>query len=83
MPIREYAAKDPERGCPRCREGFERVEPVDCPPFPVCPWCGTPVVRRPPLPRCGRSRTGLERRAKEAGFSAFRRLGRGEYGKMF
>ena len=83
MPVREYRLKDGAEGCPHCREGFERVEPLDCPPFPFCPECGSPVCRILSAPSVGRSRSGLDQRAKGAGFLKYEKLGKGEYEKKY
>lgn len=83
MPIREYSAADPQKSCSRCLPGFERVEPVDCPPFPICPECGNKVQRQLSVLRVGGSKSSFDARAKSAGFSTFKKLGHGEYEKKY
>ncbi len=83
MPIREYIAADPNKACPHCKAGFERVEPVDCPPFPICPECCNPVERQLASTNVGGSKSTFDDRAKRAGFQKLEKLGDGEYEKKF
>lgn len=83
MPIREYIAADPSGGCAHCREGFEQLEKVDAPPRSTCPRCGQPVRRKLSAPRVGPSKSGFDDRAKRAGFHKLKRIGRGEYEKLY
>jgi len=45
MPIYEYQAEIPEKGCEICREGFEYIQGIDESPFSDCPNCGKRVKR--------------------------------------
>ncbi len=45
MPIYEYKAEIPEKGCKVCREGFEYIQGVDEKPLSHCPHCGKGVKR--------------------------------------
>ncbi len=83
MPIREYQAKDPGKGCAACRRPFEQLERMDQQPRDRCPQCGAPVIRLISAPVPGASRTGLDDRAKSAGFHKLKKLGRGEYEKQY
>ncbi len=83
MPIREYSAVDPKKSCPHCKAGFERVEPMECPPFPVCPECSNPVERQISAPSVGGSQSGFDDRAKSAGFQKLEKTGQGEYEKKY
>lgn len=83
MPIREYKAVDTKKSCPFCKEGFERVEPIDCPAFPICPECSQPVQRQISVTGVGSSTSGFDDRAKRAGLSKFKKLGKGEYEKEY
>ena len=83
MPIREYSATDPKKSCTHCKAGFERVEPMDCPPFPVCPECGNKVALQVSAPSVGGSVSGFDDRAKSAGLSKFKKIGHGEYEKKY
>lgn len=83
MPIREYQAADPDRSCAQCRIPFERIERLNEAVLTVCSHCGAPVVRLISAPAVGGSRSGLDDRAKNAGFHKLKRLGRGEYEKQY
>jgi predicted amidophosphoribosyltransferase len=73
MPIREYKAVDLEKSCSFCREGFERVEPMDCPVFPFCPECGMPIERQLSRPILGKSKSSFISRAKSAGLTTYKK----------
>ncbi len=83
MPIREYIAVDPGKSCRHCKEGFEEVENMDAPAMDVCPRCGGKVQRQFSAPNVGGSDSGLNDRAKNAGFTKYSKLGKGEYEKKF
>ena len=83
MPIREYVAKSAQVGCPRCLEGFERLEGLEEEALWGCPDCGAPIKRVLSAPRVGASRSGLDDRAKSAGFHKLKKLGQGEYEKQY
>ena len=83
MPIREYSATDPKNSCAHCKPGFERVEPMECPPFPLCPECGNKVERQLSATNVGGSKSNSDDRAKSAGFQKFEKLGNGEYEKKY
>jgi putative FmdB family regulatory protein len=83
MPIREYMAADPEKSCKICRDGFEQMEPVGGPSLSVCPECGNKVERQLSAPSVGASDSGLHDRAKSAGFTTYRKTGKGEYEKKY
>jgi putative FmdB family regulatory protein len=51
MPIYEYEATDPHRGCERCRWIFEVIQGIQDPPVTNCPSCGGEVRRRISLAR--------------------------------
>lgn len=83
MPIYQYEARDEEKGCPSCVHGFECPQGINDPPIAKCPRCGGPVRRVISPPMIGASKTTLDRRAKDAGFTQYKRLGKGEYEKKF
>jgi len=83
MPTYEYEAVDPARGCEICRTGFDRVQRLDEPRLLVCPACAAAVRKRVCAPAIGRSIASLDNRAKAAGFSKLKRLGKGEYEKQY
>jgi len=43
MPIYEYEAVDPKKGCKRCRKRFETIQAISDPPLAACPSCGQKV----------------------------------------
>lgn len=83
MPIREYSAADPRNACRHCREGFEEVESMEAPALESCPRCGGKVQRQLSAPSVGGSKSGLHDRAKNAGFTTYEKLGKGEYEKKY
>lgn len=83
MPLREYTATDPKNCCDHCREGFEHMENVDADPLTTCPRCGGKIQRQLSAPSIGRSESGLHDRAKSAGFTTYKKTGKGEYEKKY
>lgn len=83
MPIREYQAKNPDKGCQICRARFERFESLREKPLLKCPLCGADLDRLLAAPNIGASKTGLDTRAKQAGFHKLKKLGKGEYEKIY
>lgn len=83
MPIYEYQARDPQVSCATCANGFERLQRLTDPPLSTCPRCGAPVVKLISAPAVGLSHSGLDDRAKSAGFHKLKRLGKGEYEKQY
>ncbi|MCP4666726.1 MAG: zinc ribbon domain-containing protein [Deltaproteobacteria bacterium] len=43
MPIYEYEALEPDKGCETCRGRFEVIQGVDEKPLSLCPDCGNKV----------------------------------------
>ncbi len=82
MPVYEYQAEDPGRGCPHCRERFEVLHKT-LEPLTVCPACGGPVRKLLSVYGVGASASGLDDRARRAGFTKLKRLGKGEYEKQY
>ena len=83
MPIREYVSVDPKKSCPTCKEGFEQVEQMEDSPIAVCPECGSKVERQFSAPSVGASQSGLHDRAKNAGFTTYKKSSKGEYEKKY
>jgi len=83
MPIREYQGMRPDQGCDQCRMPFERLERMQEQALTVCPACGQPVDRLISAPSVGASQSGLDHRAQSGGFHKLKRLGRGEYEKVY
>ena len=83
MPIYEYQAQDETAGCERCRQPFEVIQRMSDKPVEECPKCGTRVRRLISAAAVGSSKSGLDQRAKSAGFTKLKRLGKGEYEKQY
>ena len=83
MPIYRYERKKPAAGCPRCREGFEVTQSIKDAALATCPDCGGAVAKTPVVAAVGRSQANFDDRAKSAGFSKLKRLGKGEYEKRY
>ena len=83
MPTYEYEAVDPTKSCETCRKGFELVRALHAPPVTECPTCSAPVRKLISAPAIGRSASSLDDRAKNAGFTKLKRLGKGEYEKQY
>lgn len=83
MPIYDYRAKDPEKGCARCREPFELMRRLEEPPLTECPFCGAELVKLIAAPALGRGKSALDDRAKAAGFHKLRRVDKGTFEKQY
>ena len=83
MPLYVYEAKESAEGCARCARGFEIRQPLAEAKLSVCPDCGAAIQRVICAPALGRSKTDLHYRAKRAGFHTLKRVGSGEYEKMY
>jgi len=83
MPTYRYEARDERRACGVCRGGFDCRQSLSDPPLEVCPECGAPVRKAVVAIRLGRSVSGLDDRARAAGFTKLKRLGKGEYEKQY
>jgi putative FmdB family regulatory protein len=88
MPTYVYAlradAKAP--GCEKCRAAFEAVQRMSDPPLTQCPECGAPVERRIQAPMIGNEgnlKGPSEKQIRQAGFTQFKRKGKGYYEKSF
>ena len=82
MPVYVYEASGSGR-CEKCSKGFEVSQHLSDPPLAKCPACGARVMRVIQAPWLGHSKTDLHYRAKRAGFKALKRIGKGEYEKMY
>ncbi len=83
MPIYEYIAEDPEKGCRSCSRGFELQRPVDRPPLEVCPLCRKPVrklISQVTTPRITKPLSVSD--AKAAGFTILQKRDQGVYEKL-
>ena len=70
-------------GCARCRDGFEVAQPLSAAKLTHCPDCGADIYRVIQAPGLTHAKTDLHYRAKRAGFHTLKRVGKGEYEKMY
>lgn len=75
MPIYEYELC--EGDCAVCGGRFTLVRPLSAPPLTHCPACKKPV--RKVLSTFNSPRRVSFTDAKKAGFSVFKKIGKGEY----
>ena len=83
MPIYEYIAIDPEKGCRTCARGFELRRPVDRAPLEKCPLCRNAVkklIARVNSPKITKPLSVSD--AKSAGFTVLKRRDKGVYEKL-
>jgi putative FmdB family regulatory protein len=83
MPVYRYEVKEGVAGCRHCQNGFEVTQSMRDDPLASCPECGARIVKTPVAAQIGRSQSKLDDRAKEAGFTKLKRLGKGEYEKEY
>jgi predicted nucleic acid-binding Zn ribbon protein len=73
-------------GCVYCREHFEIVQRMSDDALTACPKCSAPIIRCIQAPMVGSqdlSKGPSEKRIKDAGFTQFKRKGKGYYEKTF
>jgi putative FmdB family regulatory protein len=83
MPTYEYEAIEQSVGCEHCKNGFETMQSIHDKPLEKCPQCGAKIRKVIAAPAIGRSKSSLDQRAKSAGFKKLKRLGQGEYEKIY
>ena len=83
MPIYVYEAKDPKRGCAKCRGGFEVSQSLRDDRLTACPDCGAEIFRVIQAPGLTHSKTDIHYRAKRAGFHTLKKVSKGEYEKIY
>lgn len=89
MPTYVYGldAESGAEGCEKCRGHFEADQRMSEEPLKVCPDCGAAVVRiiQPPnLGNIGGKLKGPSSETmKKAGFTQYKRAGKGQYEKSF
>ena len=83
MPTYEYEARERDKSCEVCRDGFELTQTLTEEPLNSCPHCGSPVRKVVSLAAVGRSMSGLDDRAKAAGFKKLKKIGTGEYEQQY
>jgi len=76
-----------EEGCSWCRLSFEKVQRMSEEALTVCPNCGAPIERVLQAPMLGNVDNALkgpsDAAIKAAGFTKFKRAGKGKYEKQF
>ena len=83
MPIYEYIAIDPDKGCRTCARGFELRRPITRPPLEKCPLCRNEVkklITRINTPKITKPLSISD--AKSAGFTVLERRDKGVYEKL-
>jgi len=83
MPIYLYRVEKGSKGCKLCKKGLEVLQKVGEEPLKRCPKCGSKLKKVFSTFSLGFSKTGLERRAKEAGFHKLKRVDKGKYEKLY
>lgn len=83
MPIYEYIATDETQACEHCRDGFEQLAAISDERLTVCPKCGHSVRRSISAAAVGHSQSGLDDRAKNAGFHKLKKISHGEYERQY
>ncbi len=83
MPIHIYIAKEKDKRCKFCKEGFEILQNVNDKPLRICPQCGAEVVKVFSGFSVGFSKTKLDRKANEKGFHKLKKVDKGKYEKLY
>ena len=83
MPLYVYEAKEPAKGCAKCRDGFEVTQSLKEPHLTKCPACGAEIYRFIQAPGLTHSKTDLHYRAKRAGFKCLKKVQKGEYETLY
>ncbi len=83
MPTYEFIAENPSKSCSFCRQAFEVARRLSEAPLTRCPRCNSPVRKLLSAPAIGRSKSGLDDRAKAAGFKKLKTIGAGEYEQQY
>ncbi|OHB61734.1 MAG: hypothetical protein A2Y76_00140 [Planctomycetes bacterium RBG_13_60_9] len=83
MPIYVYKSHDRKCDCDCCRKGVEVLQRLNEPPLENCPKCGRRVEKCISTFTLGTSETSLADRARSKGMHMLKRLGQGEYEKVF
>lgn len=83
MPLYVYEAKEPAKGCAKCRDGFEVTQSLKEPHLTKCPACGAEIYRVIQASGLTHSKTDLHYRAKRAGFKCLKKVQKGEYETLY
>ena len=83
MPIYVYRTTDRKCACDCCRDGIEVLQQISEPPLERCPKCGRAVTKSVTSFWLGLSESSVDDRAKAKGMHKLKRLGKGEYEKVY
>jgi len=83
MPIYQYIAVERDEACQHCKDGFEFFHKTGGQVLKQCPECKEPVRRVFSSFKVGISKSGIDDKAKKKGFHKLKRLGKGEYEKVY
>jgi len=83
MPTYHYIAENVDKGCQRCKQGFDLRRPMARPPLTHCPLCKSPVkkvIMPVNSPRVTKPMSVSD--AKGAGFTILEKRCDGSYEKL-
>ncbi len=83
MPVYCYEAKDANKGCVKCSNGFTVTQSLSDAKLEKCPYCACEIYRVISAPGLMHSKTDLHYRAKRAGFKCLKKVSKGEYETMY
>jgi hypothetical protein len=83
MPVYVYRSTRRKCDCDCCKDGVEVLQRPDELPLENCPKCGRRVEKSVSNFHLGVSETSLNDRARAKGMHTLKRLGEGEYEKVF
>lgn len=83
MPLYVYRSSHQKCDCDCCKDGVEVLQRLDEPLLEKCPKCGRRVEKCMSSFFLGVSETSLDDKAKARGMHKLKRLGEGEYEKVF
>ena len=87
MPTYVYRVKPAAGGCGVCHEGFEKTQRMREAALEKCPQCGAAIERVIQAPMLGNVAGKLkgpsDAAIKSAGFTKFKRSGKGNYEKQY
>ena len=83
MPDYRYETKSEKSACKDCLSIIEAVQSINDKPMEHCPECGDLIRKVPVTASVGHSQSSFDDRAKAAGFSKLKKLGKGEYEKQY
>ncbi len=83
MPIFDYRSIDESAACDYCRNGFEHLEKLNADPLSECPKCAAPISKQLSAPALAMGGAHLQKEKKigDAGFTQYKKIGKGVYEK--